>query len=71
MKSVQVNKNNVTEARYWCLENIGEENTRWWMVNGVPSYQSSIGSWVNDVIFMLDLTEEEETNLSYFLLRWA
>lgn len=55
----------------WLLENIGKEDGRWWFtgrIYGDKQQDGYIPSWET---IMVDLTEEEEPMLSFFMLRWS
>ena len=48
------------EMIQWLIDNIGKENVRWWFTD--PYWRRHI---------ILDVSEEEESLLTLFLLRWT
>lgn len=72
MKHYFIKEENLIEVKDWLLENIGPENVRWWFTSTNKGSSQKVGDhWVRGTVLWLDITEEEEANLTWFNLRWA
>ena len=68
MKHFKIKKAIKPEVKQWCLDNLGAETVRWWFEEdllGLHSYSA------RPITLVLDVTEEEATNLTYFILRYG
>jgi hypothetical protein len=68
LKKYRIKQTNKSEIKEWCKENLGTENVRWWVhedIMGLSSYFNT------DVTLCLDVTEEEESQLMYFILKYG
>jgi hypothetical protein len=72
MKFLSIKYDNVAEVKQWCEENIGSENYRWWFTSAPLSrWDSAQVKHISDSILHIDVTEEEERKLTFFMLRWS
>ena len=72
MKYLTIKSENAAEVRQWCEENIGSESYRWWFTSAPMSKWDSSGArYISDSILHIDVTEEEERKLTFFMLRWS
>ena len=61
----------IPEVTRWCLDNLGKENIRWWVSPiGTGNWNGVTAKFENDIQLFIDVTEEEEVNLTYFVLRY-
>lgn len=67
MKTFKIKKENKPEVKQWCLDNLGTENVRWWFHADVLKIESSPTQ--PDVLY-IDVTEEEESQLMFFILKY-
>jgi hypothetical protein len=67
LKQFKINNDIKADVKQWCLDNLGTETVRWWFdedLMGLKSYSSAPST------LTLDVTEEEENKLTYFILRY-
>jgi hypothetical protein len=68
MKKYKIKQTNKPEVKEWCLENLGTENVRWWFhedLMGMKTFSQA------EHTLCLDVTEEEESRLMYFILKYG
>jgi hypothetical protein len=68
LKQFKIDNDIKAEVKQWCLDNLGSETVRWWFQDDMLGYKSYASA---PSILMLDVTEEEENNLTYFILRYG
>ena len=72
MKKFCIDKKHKDEVEKWLLENIGSPFFRWWIDDHIIFNLTSIKSPEKSTITVnLDLTEEEESLLTLFIMRWV
>ena len=71
MKSILIKHDKVTEIYQWCEENLGPENKRWWTTKARAHWDDVSVRHVYDTVFYFDVTEDEEINLTYVMLKWG
>jgi hypothetical protein len=68
LKTFKIKQTNKPEIKEWCLENLGTETVRWWVQEDLMRLSSFSN---HDVTLCVDVTEEEESLLTYFILKYA
>lgn len=72
IKTFTVQREKVDETLGWLKEYVSAENVRWWIVNEIyPEWDSVTGHRSYDLRISLDVSEEEETYLTQFILRFV
>lgn len=67
MKRFKIKNANKPEVKQWCAENLGIETVRWWFEEDVLNLTRA--SFHIDTL-VLDVTEEEESRLMFFILKY-
>ena len=71
MKSVYVEHADVKDASEWCLRTLGPETAQWWTTQGQCFWDGTVGVYNYDMWFHFDVIEDNEKNLTFFLLKWS
>ena len=70
MKTIMIPGGKKEEVIKWCLDNFGTEDVRWWQTPTPRVWDHNAGRWGEDATITVDVTEEEETMLTLFMLKW-
>jgi hypothetical protein len=71
LKRFKIKKANKPEVKQWCLENLGTETVRWWFEEDlIAGTRYSTDHTINFTL-AIDVTEEEESRLMFFILKYA
>ena len=68
MNKFKIKKENKPDIKQWCTDNFGKEGVRWWIdedLLGLNTYSSRPDT------LSVDLTEEEEIQLTHFILKYG
>jgi hypothetical protein len=68
LKKYRIKQINKPEIKDWCRENLGTENVRWWFQEDLIGMKTWSHS---DHTLVFDVTEEEESQLMYFILKYG
>lgn len=68
MKKFKIEKSIKPEVKQWCLDNLGSENVRWWFHEDLLKLK---GSPTLPGTLVIDVTEEEESRLMFFILKYV
>ena len=71
MKLFKIEHKAISEVRQWCLDHLGAENIRWWTSPIGGTWNGVTARFDQDMHLFIDVTEEEENNLTYFILRYG
>ena len=53
------------------LDNLGTENVRWWIEEELVARNRDALSHQREFTFVIDVTQEEESRLMYFVLKYG
>jgi hypothetical protein len=72
LKTFKIKKSIKPEVKQWCLDNLGTETVRWWVEEDLKSggYLPDT-SYLKEFTLILDVTEEEESRLTFFILKYG
>ena len=71
MKRFKIKKAIKPEVTQWCLDNLGTANVRWWYDEELVSRSPSDTNHLTLFTLTLDVTEDEESRLMYFILKYG
>lgn len=70
LKTIKIKRENVQEVTSWLENNLSPENFRWWLTPISSVWNETKSEWTPNFIVNLDVTEEEESRLMYFILKY-
>lgn len=71
MKQFKIKKAIKPDVKQWCLDNLGTENVRWWIEEELVARNRDALSHQREFTFVIDVTQEEESRLMYFVLKYG
>jgi hypothetical protein len=71
LKRFKIKKAIKPDVKQWCLDNLGTETVRWWFEEDLISGNRHSNDHLSAFTLTLDVTEEEESHLMYFVLKYG
>jgi len=71
LKQFKIKKAIKPEVKQWCLDNLGTETVRWWFAEEMVARSPSDTNHLGEHTLMFDVTEDEESRLMYFILKYG
>jgi hypothetical protein len=69
---ITIKSEHKVEAVNWCLDNLSTEGTRWW-ISYKQEWDNGSGTncYKHVPVINFDVTEEEESTVLFFMLKYA